>query len=412
MTDRQLDALLDYLETLGEASEAGRGVDADRVRIGTVVPRAGQAAESGREVLASLERRLTELNESGGLYGRSIELVSRPSDGGAAGTDAAIRALVEDDRVFAVVAPLGFEGSDSLDRLLEKYGTSVIGPVRTPANDRDVPRARVYETLPSLDVHARVLVDEALERSGVTDATIALVLAAGPGVDSARRAAIDQARLHGLRDPLVVDLDAGDTLPTSPRPDAWIALGPGTASRCIEAARSSSPGTQEGCAPLFVAGGAAAAGLFESRSETNGGRSSATICMSLGSRAGTGRAALPRVAADSLEVFLEGLRGAGRRLAPDALRDAIERVRTSRPTVLPPIAFGPGEPRGAHAVYLADLDPERRGLRVEKTATAPLRRPFRAQESIESGRDHEPRSGVPQGPIEGRSGGAPGEDAR
>jgi branched-chain amino acid transport system substrate-binding protein len=89
------------------AAPAVQGVTADSILVGVAAPFSGPAKELGRQVKVGLEVAFAQANEAGGVHGRKLMLV--PEDDGLdpARVPAALRALWEKRKVFALVGNVG-----------------------------------------------------------------------------------------------------------------------------------------------------------------------------------------------------------------------------------------------------------------------------------------------------------------
>ncbi len=96
-----------------------RGVTDDTIVIGTWAPLTGPAALWG-SVGRGVETYFDLINEEGGIHGRRIELVMKDDAYQPSRTVAAVREMVERDRVFAFVAGVGTApGRAVLDYIVE-----------------------------------------------------------------------------------------------------------------------------------------------------------------------------------------------------------------------------------------------------------------------------------------------------
>ncbi len=99
---QQADAsnLIAYLKRLGESTDPG--VEGDRIRIGMMLP--AESAFAAAHAVESATRAFFEkLNQSGGIYGRRIDLAVARAPSGSAGLGAALRHFVEEQKIFALV---------------------------------------------------------------------------------------------------------------------------------------------------------------------------------------------------------------------------------------------------------------------------------------------------------------------
>jgi ABC-type branched-subunit amino acid transport system substrate-binding protein len=99
---QQADAsnLIAYLKRLGESTDPG--IEGDRIRIGMMLP--AESTFSAAHAVESATRAFFEkLNQSGGIYGRRIDLAVARAPSGSAGLGAALRHFVEEQKVFALL---------------------------------------------------------------------------------------------------------------------------------------------------------------------------------------------------------------------------------------------------------------------------------------------------------------------
>jgi ABC-type branched-subunit amino acid transport system substrate-binding protein len=89
------------------AQPAAQGVLAQEIIIGTHVDLSGPLAPWGRAVSNGLSLAFEEANRSGGVNGRTIRLIVKDDAYDPAQAASAVRQLVIQDRVFAILSPLG-----------------------------------------------------------------------------------------------------------------------------------------------------------------------------------------------------------------------------------------------------------------------------------------------------------------
>lgn len=84
-------------------SGAARGITSDEILIGTIGPLSGPNKDRGRSARAGLEAAVLAVNEAGGVHGRKIRVLAVDDAYDPTRTSAALRELVEQNGVFAVV---------------------------------------------------------------------------------------------------------------------------------------------------------------------------------------------------------------------------------------------------------------------------------------------------------------------
>ncbi|MET0726809.1 MAG: ABC transporter substrate-binding protein [Acidimicrobiales bacterium] len=118
-------------ETTGsseEPAELGRGVTADTIKIGITYPdvtNLGIANLDHGDYEGSYQALIDDLNERGGINGRTVEAVFSPvNPRGTEGAEAACVQLTEDEQVFLA---MGYFGADTVLCALETHSTAVLG---------------------------------------------------------------------------------------------------------------------------------------------------------------------------------------------------------------------------------------------------------------------------------------------
>lgn len=127
MAARDVEDLTAYLKRLEDDRDPG--LLEDTVRVGTLQPASGPLAELGATVAALLRGTFDAVNAGGGVHGRRVELVVADPGIDAASAEAALRRLVEEDRVFAVVAPLVPALDGRLGALADAARIPLVGPL-------------------------------------------------------------------------------------------------------------------------------------------------------------------------------------------------------------------------------------------------------------------------------------------
>ncbi len=126
MEEEELNALVAYLKRLGNELEPG--IHENRIRIGTFFPEEGRFVEAGKAMRAMMEAYFNEVNLQGGLYHRKIELevVTFPDKRGSAVS--AIKRLIDEKEVFALVGGIPGGAEKEISDYLENEEVPLIGP--------------------------------------------------------------------------------------------------------------------------------------------------------------------------------------------------------------------------------------------------------------------------------------------
>ncbi|HET7403959.1 MAG TPA: ABC transporter substrate-binding protein [Usitatibacter sp.] len=161
--------LVAYLKRLER--DVDPGISDTAIRVGTVLPEGIAAGDAMRK---AIESAFDDVNASGGLYGRRLELVVRAH---APRPDAAVeaaRALIERDDVLALVSPFALGAEAPLAALAEQKHVPVVGPftVRGPPG---APGRYTFYLFGGLPEQAEVLVEFALANPAIGGKSVVLV---------------------------------------------------------------------------------------------------------------------------------------------------------------------------------------------------------------------------------------------
>ena len=98
------------------------GVTEDSVKIGTFGPITGANYALGRLPMNGLETVFDEVNAAGGIHGRKLQLVRVDDQCDPAGAIAAVRKLISDDQVFAIVGGSCSNGVLAAKEIIKEAG--------------------------------------------------------------------------------------------------------------------------------------------------------------------------------------------------------------------------------------------------------------------------------------------------
>lgn len=362
MTQEDLADLVAYLQVLGRDDEPG--VTAASVRLGTILPAGGALGGLGRAVEGAVRAYLDEVNASGGVYGRRLEVVAEDS--------ARASRLLESGDVFALVAPL-FAGDEArLASLVERHEIPAVGPLTPFPRPGSPPGRYVFYVLPGVAEQTRALVRSGANR--LPQARLTVVYPDRPELREVVEAVEAECRAVGWPPPV----HAGYRGPLDPQAmaaalrahatDAAVFLGSGKDARALldEAGRT-------GWSPrIWLPGSFVTREVLEVPVRQRAGLTVAWPIVPPGPDSPAGRAfralavrhglpaahvAAQTAAIAAARIVVEGLKLAGRSLRREALVDALERLRDFDAGLAPPVTFGPNRRVGARGAYLATTDP-------------------------------------------------------
>lgn len=110
------------------AHAADPGIGADVIRFGQAAVFEGPAAALGLGMREGIQAAFAEANRAGGVKGRRLELVTRDDGYEPTKSVAATRALIEEDKVFALIGPVGTPTSAAAQPVAAEAGVPFLGP--------------------------------------------------------------------------------------------------------------------------------------------------------------------------------------------------------------------------------------------------------------------------------------------
>lgn len=117
------------LAGLSIAQEETPGVTADTIKLGSFIAQSGPVAPIGIPVVHGAQTWYNFVNDQwGGIYGRKIEFIALDDGFNPANTVAVVKKLVEEEKVFAIVNPLGTITYQAVFDYLKDNGVPVVSP--------------------------------------------------------------------------------------------------------------------------------------------------------------------------------------------------------------------------------------------------------------------------------------------
>ena len=150
-----------------------------------------------------------DLNGRGGIHGRHLELAVVHADSPEDAVEQA-RALVEEDRVFALVGAFTVGADREFAELVETHGVPLVGPfTQSVPADTGIRRFTFY-LLSGPEVQGRALVDFAIGRLPDPGVTAAVVHPAQANARAVARAMVKQAEKLEWAQLRTIEYPAGD----------------------------------------------------------------------------------------------------------------------------------------------------------------------------------------------------------
>ena len=110
-------------DTGGAQTSPTQGVTDTEIRLGTLVPLSGNPAAAWGIAISKGEQAYFDyVNDNGGIYGRKIKLIVGDNQYAGPVASEAVRKLVEQDGVFALMGSIGTEAHTAVYQYLEEHG--------------------------------------------------------------------------------------------------------------------------------------------------------------------------------------------------------------------------------------------------------------------------------------------------
>ncbi|WP_415764563.1 cytochrome c/ABC transporter substrate-binding protein [Pseudomonas sp. ZB1P45] len=346
------------------ADDRDPGLTPDSLHLGTLLPSQGPLSEEGATVAAVLRGSVARINEAGGIHGRQLRLTIVDPGPDSASAEQALDQLIEQEQVFALIAPLAPALDSDLAARLERAGIPLIGPLSLLGTAQA--SRQIFEPLPGLREQLIALADYATVNLRVIQGPTLITYPDEPSQRLAAQSLGQYLQDHAWQQVSLKAYDsAQDELPLGSRSVFYLGSGGGF-SRLAERLQAA------GQVPyLFAASNQVAGDLlqvprnfsrrvflaypFVPSDWTLAGRLALT---QLRERQGLGgqHAMLQVGAFSSMLLFSEGMKQAGRDASREKLISALEGLHDFDTGLTPLISFGPGRRLGLRGAHIVTVD--------------------------------------------------------
>lgn len=351
-----------YLKRL--ADERDPGLTPESLHLGTLLPRQGPWAEEGATVAAVLNGSVARINKAGGIHGRQLSLTILDPGPDRASAERALDQLIEQEQVFALIAPLVPALDTQLMARLEQAGIPLIGPLSLQGAAQN--SRQVFEPMPGVREQLIALADYASGSLRVLQGPTLITYSDDPGQQLAAQTFSQYLQDHAWQNVSLKAYDsAQDELPLGSRSLFYLGCG-GDFSLLAERLQTA------GQVPyLFAMSNQVAGDLLQVPSGfsrrlflsypfvpsdwTPAGRQALT---QLRQQQGIdGKHAVLQVGAFSSMLLLsEGMKQAGRDASREKLINALEGLHDFDTGLTPLISFGPGRRQGLSGAHIVTVD--------------------------------------------------------
>jgi len=378
MSWEDMTSLLAWLKRLEH--ERAPGVTDTALRLGVVLPLRGRLAEPGLAMRGMLEACLDELNASGGIHGRQLELVVAGYDSDQETGLASARRLLEAEPVFALLSGLVPGAEKELADLAEREALPLIGPLTLFARAGESPNRYVFYLLAGPREQARVLAEYATRELHLDAPRVAIVHPDDEDLTETARAARARFQARGWKQVDLLRYARGGPSPALAaelkRKGTRVVLFLGDdAALATLTARAGALGW----APYLLLPGSLSSRaaveapvLFQGRiflayptlpSDEQPGAREALARLRTRTRAPEGHWRAQVSAYTAAQVLTEGLRRSGRQLSRKKLLEHLEGLYAFETGLVPPLSYGPARRVGASGAYVVTVDLQARSFR-------------------------------------------------
>jgi branched-chain amino acid transport system substrate-binding protein len=158
--------------SVGSVARAEDGVSAQKILFGQVAALSGPAKDLGDGMRQGISAAFNDANRHGGVFGRTLELLSLDDGYEPDKTIGATRELVEQDKVFAIVGAVGTPTSRAGQPIATAAKVPFIGPFTGAQFLRDPYNRYVVNVRASYDEETEAWIDHLTKDLGLTKIAI------------------------------------------------------------------------------------------------------------------------------------------------------------------------------------------------------------------------------------------------
>lgn len=370
MSPADITDLVSYLKRI--ETDVDPGLTETTITVGTILPKDGPLAETGRAMKDVLTAYFANVNEKGGIYNRRIELQAIEAGHDAATTAANTKARIENGELFAIVGGLSAGADKELAAVTKEAEIPFIGPATLLTKVSAEDNRNLFYLLPGAGQQARALVNFAAKQPALKKSRLAIVFSEDEISLAAAAALEDQARKLGWSavvkkafseqppEALAATLKAEDV-------EAVFFLGAGGEAAFINAAAAANWTPH-----VFLLGALTARDFVKTLPASfkdhvfvafptvpgDVGPSGLAELRALESRHkfAPGHTASKLNAFAAAKIFIEALKRAGRDVSRETLVRALESFYEYETGVTPGITFGPNRRVGSMGSYVVSPD--------------------------------------------------------
>ena len=197
MTKEDLADLVSYLKKLG--TDADPGIADNRITIGTVLPVKGSLSELGQAVKEVVTATFAEVNATGGIYNRQLELKFVETGDSGPATRANVERLIRDEKIFAMVGAFIAGAEKEVVPLLAEQEVPLVGPLTLDPKISAPLNRQIFYVASGNSGQARALISFVAKQAETKNQSLGIVYAPTELNISVFESVKSQAQKDGLR---------------------------------------------------------------------------------------------------------------------------------------------------------------------------------------------------------------------
>ncbi|SEN26283.1 ABC-type branched-chain amino acid transport system, substrate-binding protein [Pseudomonas sp. ok272] len=343
------------------------GLDTNSVHLGTLLPSQGPLAEEGATIAAVLKGSVARINQAGGIHGRQLRLAILDPGPDRASAEQALGRLIDEQQVFALIAPLVPALDAELAPRLEQAGIPLIGALSLLGTTQ--PSRQIFDPLSGLREQLIALADYATHNLQVLSGPTLIIYPNAPGQQLAAQGLGQYLQAHAWKNVRLHTYDPAAPAQEDLLPDSRSVFYLGSDGGF---SRLASRLQAAGQVPyLFATANQVAGDLLQVPADfsrrvflaypfvpsdwTHAG-SLALTQVRKAQGIGSEHAFVQVGAFSSMLLFNEGMKQSGRDTSREKLISALEGLHDFATGLTPLISFGPGRRLGLSGAHVVTLE--------------------------------------------------------
>ena len=181
------------------SSAGDPGVSDNQVLVGAILDQTGRMAFLGKEIHYGANLYFRYINEKGGVYGRKIELLLEDDMGQAPRTLAALKKLVERDKIFCMFTTVGQASTDAVVPYLEEKKIPLVCPFSQNSGLAHPPKRYIFQATVNTEIQGRLIIDFIANQLKKSKAKIGTLVQADLYGQDLMKGLTRQAKKYGIQ---------------------------------------------------------------------------------------------------------------------------------------------------------------------------------------------------------------------